>query len=96
MSIVAEAFRRLEIERAAPPAALKCVTRLTPPGDIGRRSRHVYIQACGTVQQMEHLLRRKANDYGVRCRRRRGQLRFDIYYPMAFERISYFVQRMDA
>ena len=96
MSIVSEAFRRLEIERAAPPAALKCVTRLTPPGDVGRRSRHVYIQACGTVRQMEALLRKKAGDYGAPVRRRRGQLRFDVYYPMAFEKISYFVQRMDA
>ncbi len=96
MSIVAEAFRRLEVERAAPPAVLKCITRMVPPADLGRRTRNVYIQACGTVQQMEHLLRRKANDYGATCRRRRGQLRFDVYYPMAFEKISYFVQRMDA
>ena len=94
MSIVQEAFRRLEAERMPPPAALKCVTRMTPPSDLGRRTRHVYIQACGTVRQMEALLRRKAADYGAPVRRRRGQLRFDVYYPMAFEKISYFVAKV--
>ena len=43
---------------------------------------------------MEALLRRKAADYGAPVRRRRGQLRFDVYYPMAFEKISYFVARV--
>ena len=96
MSIVAEVFRRLEKERELPAAALKCVSRMTPPGDLGRRTRHVYIQACGTMPQMEALLRRKAKDYRAQVRRRRGRLRFDVYYPMAFERISYFVVRIEA
>ena len=94
MSIVQEAFRRLEEERMPPPAALKCVIRMNPPAELGRRTRHVYIQACGTVRQMEALLKRKAADYGAPVRRRRGQLRFDVFHPIAFERISYFVARV--
>ena len=94
MSIVQEAFRRLEAEREAPIAVLKCITRLTPPADLGRCTRHVYTQACGTLLDMERLLKRKALDYGAPVRRRRGQLRFDVYYHMAFERISYFVARV--
>ena len=95
MSIVAEVFRRLEEEQKLPVAALRCVIRMVPPADLGRRTMHAYTQACGTVQQMDALLRRKAKDYGAKVRRRRGRLRFDVYYPMAFEKISYFVVRIE-
>lgn len=95
-SVVAEVFRRLEKERELPVAALKCVVRMVPPADLGRRTMHCYVQACGTMPQMEALLRRKAKDYGAKVRRRRGRLRFDVYYPMAFEKISYFVVRIES
>ena len=96
MSIVSEAFRRLDEERALSSAVLKCSIKMIPPKDIGCRTRQVYIQACGTVAQMESLLRRKARDYGAKVWRRCGRLRFDVYYPMAFERISYFVVRIES
>lgn len=91
MSIVSEAFRRLEAERAAPQAELRLCTRMNNP--LSRSRRTITILQSGTLEEMEKAIYYVAADHQWAAPRRvRRQLRIDVEVPMSFERWSYYVK----
>ncbi len=95
MGIVSEAFRRLEAERNMPKAEIRRVVSMSPPPGLGRCTRHVAVVSTGTLREMEAELVVRARSFGAKPYRRRGQLRFDVVYPIAYEKISYFVKGIE-
>ncbi len=91
MSIVSEAFRRLEEERAQPEAELRCCSQLLDPL-LTRKRRHVHVMQSGTLRAMENAIRLLAiENRWPPPRRVRGVLRIDVVVSMSHEKFSYYV-----
>jgi hypothetical protein len=91
MSIVSEAFRRLEEERAVPQAELRVCSIMRNPLDRPRR--HIHVLVSGTVRAAEEALRNLcASNRWPEPRRIRGVLRIDIEISMTHERWGYYVK----
>ncbi len=90
MSIVSEAFRRLEAERAAPQAELRLCSRMNNP--LSRPRRTITVLQSGTLAEMERAIYLVAAEHQWAAPRRvRGVLRIDVEVPMSFEHWSYYV-----
>lgn len=91
MSIVSEAFRRLEAERAAPQAELRLCSRMNNP--LGRPRRTITVLQSGTLEEMEKAIFFLAAEHQWAAPRRvRRQLRIDVEVSMSFEHWSYYVK----
>lgn len=91
MSIVSEAFRRLEAERAAPQAELRVCSIMKNP--LGQPRRHIHVLTSGTLRSAEEALRNLcASNRWPAPRRVRGILRMDIEISMTHERWGYYVK----
>lgn len=93
-SIVQEAFRRLEAERAAeaavPWAELKISHKIEVPAGPVRR--YIRKMAEGPLLEMLRKLQRLAEEHRAIVYVKRGRPRFTVHYPISFEHKSYYVK----
>ena len=94
MTIVAEAWKRLEEQRQAPKAVIRYVKwfQKKPKGKRKRVSLKTVYE--GTLKEMEEEIVQVAKVYGIHTVQKKGVTRVDLDHFQIGVKISYFVKKL--